>query len=341
MSMKQIRRLLVSLIGAIILASPSADAQIYEAAKDVAKGLFNIAEGNDPDAQSVHDRQAEKSRARQFGEDMRKTIEQITYMQDQLEAARTMVDGFQKAYSVYDALFVGGDQLRQSYNELTGLINDAEAFNRSLNDFGQKGGLSFREVNNLLYDMERIIKAAISSYQSIERITDKDVKLDIRSRLDLLNKVIDDIKNSRQVMDSQLEEAMKEAEYTMAVTTAEQLIDGLYIDNENIDVYGGKLHVPTADEILKKMESRKEGVNTIKKAEKAAEDKAEENIFANVSGFGQFILLVIGLLSVIFAIPTFLKVVNGEHQSKNALFKWIAGTIAMVGIVLLFDLYLF
>ena len=333
-------KFIMTLAVSLMLAQGPALAQV-DIMLELGKKAVGMVTGKN--GEMVYDPAAFLQSSPQFSENLHNTLENLSYMKSQLEAARNMADNFQRAYSVYDALFVGGDQLVRAYREVTGLIDDADRFNKTLNELGQKGGISLREVNDLIYRMEAMIRNATEAYESVSRITDRDVNLDIRARIDLLNQVIGKLRGVRKEMNDELEAAMAEAEAQIAVTTAEQLMNAFYDDVDAVEILGKKIPIPSAKEIYQKIESA-EGA-TVASAEKETEAAVKKNepFFRGRDGGGLsnlagFVLLAIGLLSVIFGIPVFLKTVSGERQSRNALWKWIAGTLAMVGIVFLFDL---
>lgn len=307
----------------------------------------------------VHDLETFTEMVAEHSTNIRNYLEQFAVLEDQLEAAKQMVSGFQKAYSVADALFIGGDLLNDAYYETQGLITDAKYMNETIRTLAEKGGIKLRDVNRLYRSTELTVKDVMRLYDSLKEIIAEGINLDVKSRLDLIRDILSAIRSKRAMQNEEFQNAVEQAQAALAASTAEILLDNMYgsVDTTIFLPLGVQVPVLTAQEYLRKM--RQQGNNnivggadasTVAGAEKKTED-AVKNFKQNLesaaneqgalSPLGKFLLICVLVLSVIFGLPTFLKVTSGEHQSRNALWKWIVGTLTMIIVIYLFDYVIF
>ena len=308
-----------------------------------------------------HDPIAFSQRAAQFSEKIRSAFEQISLMEDQLKAANEMADGLRKAYSVVDALFVGGGTLDELYYQTEGLLADAQYINDNISRMTADGTISMRDASTMIRSLEFTTKEALSMYNSVRKLIDDNkngVNLDIRSRIDILNFILDNIKSKRSMMKDEFQAKVEEVQAATAAATLEQMLDASYSDVDVILPDGSTMYVPSAEEIYKRLAKKKttgepegaqqqEGASTVSEMEKATSEAAKEAIETikgsdngggALSPLGRFLMMAVGILALAFGLPTYLKVTSGERQSRNALWKWIVGTVTMVGLIFLFDM---
>ena len=280
--------------------------------------------------------QAQKNAAqnnRNLAAMIKQSLQDLALMEDQLTAAQNMADNIDKAYRVYDALFVGGDQIRALYYESQGLLTDLKLLQQEYARLAESGHISFRELSRAYDTIDYVARDGAETYRYLVEDVFKDgIKMDIKSRLDLLNQAVEKIRSLRKRVDADLDDKVQAVVDSVTALTFAQLVSTAYGAGDVVLAEGKVLEVPDVDEIVSRYMPAEDGT-----AAEAAEKAGREIRGSGNHAMRDFLLAVIGVLFVVMAIPAFLRVQSGEAQSRNAIYKLLAGTFGVVMAVFLLD----
>lgn len=286
---------------------------------------------------NVIDEKSIAQRAMQFGQTIKNSIEQLANLESQLNTAKEMANQFDKAYSVYNAVMADGGIINELYYEAKGLINDVETISSRASQLSANGQMPLNQARDAIELCDIALKDGMGLYDFVRNTLLSDgFRVDAKTRIDLINEQLEKLKKLRKQINDNYKAKIKQRQDSVSVVTAENLMASAYSDKSFVMVNGQTFKIPTVDEYLALMEKN----DKLDESQKGTSLKEEEEDVYSIGknhAVRDFLLYVIGILALLMTLPAYLKYNSGERQSLNTIWKLVAGTVVMIGIVFLFD----